>query len=50
MLRWLADVEPGLATIDTWNMESNDFMIGVNERLGYEVLGREIQFQRDIRD
>jgi GNAT superfamily N-acetyltransferase len=49
MLRWLADVEPGLATIDTWNMESNDFMIGVNERLGYEVLGREIEFQRNIR-
>jgi GNAT superfamily N-acetyltransferase len=49
MLRWLADVEPGLATIDTWNMESNDFMISVNERLGYEVLEREIEFQRDVR-
>ena len=49
MLRWLAVEEPGLATIDTWNMASNDFMIAVNERLGYEVLGREIQFQRDAR-
>lgn len=49
MLRWLAVEEPGLGTIDTWNMESNDFMIAVNERLGYEVLGREIQFQRDVR-
>jgi GNAT superfamily N-acetyltransferase len=49
MLRWLADVESGLATIDTWNMESNDFMISVNERLGYEVLGREIEYQRDVR-
>lgn len=48
MLRWLAEAEPGLATIDTWNMESNGFMIGVNERLGYEVLGREIQFQRGV--
>jgi GNAT superfamily N-acetyltransferase len=48
MLRWLAGEEPALATIDTWNMESNDFMIAVNERLGYEVLGRELEFQRDI--
>ena len=45
MLRWLADEEPGLATIDTWNTESNDFMIRVNERLGYEILGRELEFQ-----
>lgn len=49
LVRWLAGAEPGLATVDTWNMESNDFMIGVNERLGYEVLGRELQFQRDVR-
>lgn len=48
MLRWLAEEEPALATIDTWNMESNAPMIGVNERLGYEVLGRELQFQRNI--
>jgi RimJ/RimL family protein N-acetyltransferase len=48
MLRWLAEAEPALATIDTWNMESNAQMIGVNERLGYEVLARELQFQRDI--
>lgn len=49
MLRWLAEVEPQLATVDTWNMESNSFMIGVNEKLGYEVLGRELQLQRDVR-
>lgn len=48
MLRWLADEEPGVATIDTWNMESNAHMIGVNEQLGYEVLGRELQFQRGL--
>lgn len=48
MLRWLAEEEPALATIDTWNMESNARMIEVNERLGYEILGRELQFQRDI--
>jgi GNAT superfamily N-acetyltransferase len=49
MLRWLADVEPGLVTIDTWNAESNDHMIAVNEALGYEVLGRELEMQRDVR-
>ncbi len=48
MLRWLADEEPQLETIDTWNAESNDHMIDVNEKLGYEVLGRELQFQIDI--
>jgi GNAT superfamily N-acetyltransferase len=49
MLGWLARAEPSLATIDTWNMESNDFMIRVNELLGYEILGRELQFQRGSR-
>jgi GNAT superfamily N-acetyltransferase len=48
MLRWLAEVEPQLRTIDTWNTESNDHMIAVNEELGYQVLGRELQFQREI--
>jgi GNAT superfamily N-acetyltransferase len=49
MLRWLADVEPGLETVDTWNAESNDHMIAVNEALGYEMLARELEMQRDAR-
>jgi GNAT superfamily N-acetyltransferase len=49
MLRWLAEEEPALETLDTWNMESNAPMITVNARLGYEVLGRELEFQRDTR-
>ncbi len=49
MLRWLTEAEPQVATIDTWNMESNAFMIGVNERLGYRPLGRALEFQRDVR-
>jgi len=48
MLRLLSDEEPQLETIDTWNAESNDHMIEVNQKLGYEVLGRELQFQTDI--
>lgn len=45
MLRWLTSVEPQLETVDTWNAESNARMIGVNELLGYRVLGRELVFQ-----
>lgn len=45
MLRWLAEAEPQIATIDTWNAESNDRMISVNELLGYRVVGRELVFQ-----
>ena len=48
MLRWLAEAEPQLETIDTWNAESNGHMISVNEELGYRVLGRELSFQRSL--
>jgi GNAT superfamily N-acetyltransferase len=48
MLRWLADEQPQLETIDTWNAESNGHMIGVNEALGYEVIGRALAFQRRL--
>jgi GNAT superfamily N-acetyltransferase len=45
---WLHDVEPQIASIDTWNAESNAHMIGVNELLGYRVMGRGIEYQRSI--
>ena len=48
MVRWLAEDEPQLATIDTWNAESNDHMIGVNELLCYRIMGRALEFQRRI--
>ena len=48
MLLWLAEAEPRLETVDTWNAESNDHMIAVNELLGYRVMGRELQFQRSL--
>jgi GNAT superfamily N-acetyltransferase len=47
MLRWLAEAEPQLRSIDTWNAESNSHMIEVNELLGYRVMGRGLEFQRD---
>ena len=48
MVRWLAEEEPQLETIDTWNAESNDHMIFVNEVLGYRIMGRQLEFQRRI--
>jgi len=48
MVLHLAEVEPQLRTVDTWNAESNGHMIGVNELLGYRVMGRELQYQRRI--
>jgi len=48
MLRWLAEAEPQLREIDTWNAESNDHMIGVNELMGYRIMGRVLDFQRTV--
>ncbi|WP_244928378.1 hypothetical protein [Nocardioides sp. W7] len=48
MLRWLAEAEPQVETVDTWNAESNARMIDVNELLGYRVMGRELVFQGSI--
>ena len=48
MVRWLAEVQPQLETIDTWNAKSNDHMIGVNEVLGYEVLAEALAYQRAL--
>ena len=45
---WLREVEPQLGPIDTWNAESNDHMIAVNELIGYRVMGRELEFQKSI--
>jgi len=45
---WLREAEPQLERVDTWNAESNDHMIGVNELLGYRILGREIEYQRKV--
>lgn len=48
MLFWLAEEEPQLEEIDTYNAESNDHMIGVNELLGYRVMGRELAYQKSL--
>lgn len=48
MMLWLAEAEPALRTVDTWNAESNDHMIEVNEALGYRAMGRSLQYQRHL--
>jgi GNAT superfamily N-acetyltransferase/RimJ/RimL family protein N-acetyltransferase len=40
MTDWLAEAEPQLQRIVTWNAASNRHMIAINEELGYEVSGR----------
>jgi GNAT superfamily N-acetyltransferase len=48
MVRWLREVEPQLRYIDTDNAASNAHMIKVNEIIGYEVIGRSVEFQRNL--
>ena len=48
MLQWLAETQPQIATIDTWNAASNDHMIGVNEVLGHRVMARGYEMQRKL--
>ncbi|GCD89244.1 GNAT family N-acetyltransferase [Nocardioides sp. LS1] len=48
MLQWLREVEPQIEEIDTWNAESNSFMIDVNEMLGYRIVGRALAFQKSL--
>jgi GNAT superfamily N-acetyltransferase len=48
MVRWLREVEPQLRYIDTDNAASNAHMIRVNEIIGYEVIGKSVEFQRNL--
>ena len=48
MCRWLLEAEPEVQHIDTWNAESNTHMRAVNRRLGYQVIGRSVEYQRRI--
>jgi len=48
MVEWLAEEEPQIETIETWNAESNDHMIAINQALGYRVMGRAVEFQRTL--
>ena len=45
---WLREDQPQLVCIDTWNAESNGHMIGVNDAIGYRIMGRELEFQKSL--
>jgi len=48
MMAWLAEAEPTVRWIDTWNAESNAHMIAVNEALGYSIVARGVTWQRAV--
>jgi GNAT superfamily N-acetyltransferase len=48
MMLWLGEVEPQVHVVDTWNTESNRYMIEINEALGYRAVARELQFQKRV--
>ncbi len=48
MLLWMRELHPELETIDTWNAESNDHMIAVNDKLGCFVNATGVVLQRHL--
>jgi len=48
LLLWLAEAEPQLEWIQTWNAESNRHMLAVNETLGFVLFARTIQHQKPL--
>jgi hypothetical protein len=48
MLEWVAETEPKMRYVDTWNAESNAHMIGINEQLGYRIVRRYLNWQLDL--
>ena len=48
MLRWLATEEPQLRVVDTDNAASNSHMIGINDLIGYQVIGSMFEYQRKL--
>ncbi|HET9946282.1 MAG TPA: GNAT family N-acetyltransferase [Actinomycetes bacterium] len=48
MVQWLAEAEPQLLEVDTWNAASNAHMIAVNDRLGYQVVATATCYQTHI--
>jgi RimJ/RimL family protein N-acetyltransferase len=48
MMRWLAEAEPEVRYVDTGNAESNNFMIGINEQLGYRIVSRWLGWEKEL--
>jgi GNAT superfamily N-acetyltransferase len=48
MMRWLTEAEPEVRYVDTGNAESNNFMIGINEQLGYRIVSRGLIWEKEL--
>jgi GNAT superfamily N-acetyltransferase len=48
MLKWLAIEEAQIRILDTDNAASNSFMIGINDLIGYQVIGSVFEYQRKL--
>jgi hypothetical protein len=46
MLYWLREEEPQLRAVDTSNAVTNTHMVGINEAIGYRVVGTSFEWQR----
>lgn len=48
MMRWLAEVEPQIVDLTTWNHADNRYMIDVNEAIGYRLSRTFAMFERTL--
>jgi GNAT superfamily N-acetyltransferase len=48
MMRWLAEVEPQVEVVATWNNVDNAPMINVNEAIGYRLCRTFAMFQKEL--
>ncbi|GAA3694800.1 hypothetical protein GCM10022204_08230 [Microlunatus aurantiacus] len=50
MMRWLAETEPQVTSISTWNHADNRYMIDVNEAIGYRLSRVFAMYERTLTD
>ncbi|BAK36417.1 hypothetical protein MLP_34030 [Microlunatus phosphovorus NM-1] len=50
MMRWLAEAEPQITEITTWNHADNRYMIDVNEAIGYRLSRVFAAYERSLSD
>lgn len=48
MMRWLAEVEPDVIEVSTWNHADNRYMIDVNEAIGYRLSRVFAMYERTV--
>ncbi|GIG69677.1 GNAT family N-acetyltransferase [Phytomonospora endophytica] len=46
--RFVRDYRPHVKYVHTWNAEENDFMISINEAIGYRVQERWVAYQKKV--